>query len=76
MAKPYEILINTTPNNKIIIQTAVNNDIMDTVFQSAIVDNQGNEIPITQEMIQDACAALEYEANSIYDSEVVRWPKH
>lgn len=30
-----------------------------TTFQGAIIDADGNEVPITQQMIQAACSALE-----------------
>ncbi|MEE8057291.1 MAG: PA1571 family protein [Pseudomonadales bacterium] len=63
MTKPYVV-----PKNKTTIQTRMNKDIVDTIFQSAIVDDLGNEIPITEKMIQDACDALEQEALLIYDS--------
>ena len=41
-----------------------------SAFQGAIVDANGREIPITEQMIQDACKALEHEARSIYTREV------
>lgn len=36
------------------------------LFQGAIIDAEGNEIPITEAMIQRACIALESAANSLY----------
>lgn len=46
-----------------------NNNNTANIFQAAIIDEQGNEIPITEQMIQDACRALEEDALAIYSQE-------
>ena len=61
MAKPYVNHTRRVPRN-----TAAN-----TIFQGAVIDNNGREIPITEQMILDACKALEPAASSIYTSEII-----
>ena len=39
---------------------------IDDGYHGAIIDPEGNEHPITEKMILDACAALEQEITSIY----------
>lgn len=36
------------------------------LFQGAFIDAEGNEVPITEAMIQRACKALEPAAASVY----------
>lgn len=38
----------------------------DNRFHCAVIDKQGNEVPITEQMIQSACRELEDYASSIY----------
>lgn len=37
-----------------------------SIFQGAVIDDHGNEITITEQMIQKACAALEQENKIFY----------
>ncbi len=42
---------------------------IDEDYHGAVIDMDGVEQPITEEMILDACAALEKEIDSIYGNE-------
>lgn len=52
--KPETINTETTEPNKVNL---------DYFHSAAVVDSEGNEIPITEEMILKACEALESELN-------------
>lgn len=38
------------------------------IFHCALIDQQGNEIPITAQMIQQACTKIESDYNNYYSS--------
>jgi hypothetical protein len=46
-----------------------NSDFVGENYHGAIIDNYGNEEPINEAMILEACASLEKELESIYGSE-------
>ncbi|WP_101759397.1 PA1571 family protein [Oceanicoccus sp. KOV_DT_Chl] len=53
-------LTNTASNNN------ADDSITESIFQCALIDDDGREIFITEQMIQNACQALEAEALSFY----------
>jgi hypothetical protein len=50
--------------------TLSNNSTVDRPLYGAVLDARGCEIPITEQMILDACKALEPISSSIYTREI------
>lgn len=60
-------LVNTTPYKPA--------DLAETDFSAqAVIDNDGNEMPITEAMILNACVNLEIEWSSVFTSKQTETP--
>lgn len=61
-----------TINNHVVVHNAVQRAAARSqLFHGAIIDAEGREIPITEDMIQQACSRLDGKASQFYPPELV-----